>query len=120
MAFFGYPADHHPGVGVSHQDHLLQVFVFQQPDYVLDVEVEVDVAWVHALRQVGLLAQTAEGGDEHLSAGLAKQRRYFVPAPAAVPRAVDQYESRHFAPCRATDDGVCGVGGVAGLYRRIV
>ncbi len=80
------PGDHHPAIGVTHQDHVLQVLVFKHIDHVLDVDAERDAG----TGKVRTFAQAREGGDPDLMALGPHQPGGLGVAPSARPGAVHQ------------------------------
>ena len=56
---FGDSRDDHTGVGVAHEDDIVQSLVLHQPGHVLNVEFEVDLGLVHKFGEVRPLAQSA-------------------------------------------------------------
>ena len=97
-ADLGHSGYHHTGVGVAHQRHVVQPLVLHKPGHVLNVQVEIDLRRLQQPGQVRPLPQSAQGGRVHHGARPAQQRRNLVPAPAAMPGPMHQYESRHSSP----------------------
>jgi hypothetical protein len=86
----GDTGDHHAAVGVATEDNVGQVLALKHTANVSDVRVKIDVS----THQVRPLTQARQGGRVDLMARQAQQRRDPPPAPAAVPRAVDEDECR--------------------------
>jgi hypothetical protein len=40
---FGYAGDHHPGIAVANQNDVVQVFILEHSEHVLDVGIQSDL-----------------------------------------------------------------------------
>ena len=73
---------------MSHQDHAAEVLVVQNARNVLDMRIETDVR----TRQMGPFTQPGQGRGMDVVSVAAKERNHLLPAPAAMPRRVDEHE----------------------------
>jgi hypothetical protein len=82
----GGAGNHHAAVAVAEQHHAIKLLRLEHADNVLDMRLEV----YRGAGEVRPLPEAGEGRRVDLVTGAAQQGRQALPAPAAVPRAVDQ------------------------------
>jgi hypothetical protein len=90
----GDAGDDHPAVAPADEHDILEVFVLQDIDDVLDVGVEVDVG----VAKVDPLAETREGRREDIVPGSAQERRQLLSTPPATAGTLHQDECGHRTP----------------------
>ena len=83
-------ASHKTIQAMTHENHVMQIFIFQHADDILNVRVHVNVG----IMQMGTLcAKARECNRMDFMPGGAQEGCDFFPAPAAVPHAVNKNEA---------------------------
>src|SRR4051812_44905896 len=84
-----HPSDYHAAVAVAGQHDVVQIFIKNQIDDVIDMRLQINIGTV----EVFALAKAGEGGAVHSVAVIGEKLAGALPFPGACGRAVD-YDDR--------------------------